>query len=99
MVAAIASALGRRPRRLRLPMWPFLAAAVAFEATLRPLGIQPPLHRRRLDFFRKTFVFSTTKAESLLGFVPRVGFAEGARETAAWYREHGLLGRQAAVSE
>ena len=54
-------------------------------------GIQPPLHRRRLDFFRKTFVFSTDKAQSLLGFVPKVNFAEGARETAAWYRDHGYL--------
>jgi nucleoside-diphosphate-sugar epimerase len=92
MVAAIAGALGRPVPRLRLPLWPFLAAAVVFEGTCRPLGIQPPLHRRRLDFFRKSFVFSTQKAERLLGFVPQVSFAEGARDTAAWYRGHGFLG-------
>jgi dihydroflavonol-4-reductase len=92
MVAAIASALGKKPRRLRLPMWPFMAAAVAFEATFKPLGIQPPLHRRRLDFFRKTFLFSTRKAETLLGFVPQVSFADGARETAQWYRAEAMLG-------
>jgi nucleoside-diphosphate-sugar epimerase len=91
MVAGIAAALGKRPPRLRLPLWPFVAAAVAFEATCRPLGIQPPLHRRRLDFFRKTFVFSTRKAETLLGFVPQVSFVEGARQTASWYRSQGLL--------
>jgi nucleoside-diphosphate-sugar epimerase len=93
MVATIAGALGRPVPRLRLPLWPFIAAAVVFEGTFKPLGIQPPLHRRRLDFFRKSFVFSTKKAEGLLGFVPRVTFAEGARETAAWYREQGMLSR------
>jgi nucleoside-diphosphate-sugar epimerase len=91
MVAAIAAALGKSPPRWRLPMWPFMAAAGVFEATFRPLGIQPPIHHRRLDFFRKSFAFSTRKAESLLGFVPLVPFAQGARETAAWYRARGLL--------
>lgn len=91
MVTAIGAALGKPPPRLRLPMGPFVAAAAVFEATCKPLGIQPPLHRRRLDFFRKTFVFSTRKAEAMLGFVPQVPFAEGARETAAWYRAQGYL--------
>jgi nucleoside-diphosphate-sugar epimerase len=91
MVAAIAAALGRPTPRLRMPLWPFMAAAVALEATCRPLGIQPPLHRRRLDFFRKSFVFSTRKAETLLGFVPSIPFAQGARETADWYRDRGQL--------
>ena len=93
IVTTIAGALGRPVPRLRLPLWPFIAAAVVFEGTFKPLGIQPPLHRRRLDFFRKSFVFSTKKAEALLGFVPHVTFAEGARETADWYRKQGLLSR------
>lgn len=93
MVRLAAQALGRAPPRLRAPMWPFLAAAVAMERTLSPLGIQPPLHRRRLDFFRKSFVFSTAKAQRVLGFVPSVPFAEGAAETAQWYRAEGYLAR------
>lgn len=95
MVEKIAGALGRPVPRLRLPLWPFLAAAVVFETTFKPLGIQPPLHRRRLDFFRKSFVFSTRKAEATLGFTPQVSFSEGARETAAWYRAQGLLATKA----
>jgi nucleoside-diphosphate-sugar epimerase len=91
LVREVAGALGRPPPSLRVPMWPFLAAALCFERTLSPLGIQPPLHRRRLDFFRKSFVFSTVKAQQLLGFTPAVSFADGARETAAWYRDQGYL--------
>jgi dihydroflavonol-4-reductase len=90
MVNAIAAALGRPPPRLKVPLWPFSLAAVVLETTLRPLGIQPPLHRRRLDFFRKSFLFSTDKAKNRLGFVPVVTFAEGSRQTARWYAEKGL---------
>lgn len=91
MVEVIAGVLGRGVSRLRVPMWPFLVAAVACEATFKPLRIDPPLHRRRLDFFRKTFVFATDKAQRLLGFSPQVPFAAGARDTAEWYGRHGLL--------
>jgi dihydroflavonol-4-reductase len=93
MVDAIASVLGRSVPRLRLPMWPFLWAAVVFETVFKPMRIDPPLHRRRLDFFRKTFVFSTDKARRLLGFTPEIPFASGARDTAEWYGRQGLLGR------
>jgi nucleoside-diphosphate-sugar epimerase len=91
LVAQVAAALDRGPPRWRAPMWPFMAAAILFERTLTPLGIQPPLHRRRLDFFKKSFVFSSNKAERVLGFTPTVTFAQGAAETAAWYRDRGLF--------
>ncbi len=91
MVAQIAAALKRRPPRIHVPVWPFRAAAAVLEGTLRPLGIQPPLTQRRLDFFTKSFMFSTVKYRQVLGFVPRVGFAEGAAATAGWYRKQGYL--------
>jgi dihydroflavonol-4-reductase len=91
MVQHVAHALGRPAPRWHLPLWPFLAAAVMMEKALSPLGIQPPLHRRRLDFFRKSFVFSTAKAQRLLGFTASVPFARGTIETAHWYREQGYL--------
>jgi nucleoside-diphosphate-sugar epimerase len=93
MVEHVARALGRTAPRWHVPVWPFLAVAVVMEKTLSPLGIQPPLHRRRLDFFRKSFVFSTAKAQRLLGFTAAVPFAAGTVETAKWYREQGYLPR------
>lgn len=94
MIAAIARALGREPPRMRLPMWPFAAAAVVLETTLRPLRIEPPLHRRRLDFFRKSFTFSTAKAHTLIGFRAETEFRAGAADAAAWYRSRGRLQRR-----
>lgn len=92
MVAAVAAAVGRPAPRRHLPLAPFTLVAGVLEGMLRPLGIQPPLHRRRLDFFVKSFSLDGRKAEALLGFVPQVGFREGAQKTARWYEETGLLG-------
>lgn len=91
MVDAIGRAVGRPVSRLSVPLWPLIVAAVGFETVFGIVGRQPPLHRRRLDFFRKSFVFSTRKAEERLGFRPQIPFAEGAARTAAWYREQGQL--------
>jgi nucleoside-diphosphate-sugar epimerase len=91
MVEAIAAALGRPGSRFSVPLLPFWYAAAAMELTLRPLGIQPPLHRRRMDFFRKSFALKSHRGRELIGFEPRTQFAEGAKLTADWYRSHGLL--------
>jgi nucleoside-diphosphate-sugar epimerase len=91
LVRDVALALGRTEPKLKVPMWPFLIAAVAMERTLTPLGIQPLLHRRRLDFFRKSFYFSIEKARRVLQFAPAMPSVAGALSTAQWYRERGLL--------
>ncbi len=75
-----------------LPLSPLMFIALVLETVLSPLGIQPPLHRRRMDFFRKSFAFSLAEAREL-GFKPRVDLAEGMRATAGWYRERGLIGQ------
>lgn len=91
MVRDISAAVGSTKRVMHSPMWPFVAAAFVFESTFSPLGLKPPLHRRRLDFFRKSFFFSNSQARALLNFTPQVGFGAGARKTAEWYRVNGYL--------
>ncbi len=91
MARAVADALEVPEPRFRAPLWPFALLATVMELTFRPIGVQPPLHRRRLDFFRKSFELSTEKAQKMFGFSPSVSFEEGARRTAEWYRSRGLL--------
>jgi dihydroflavonol-4-reductase len=91
MVRDIAAALRRPPPRAHAPLWPFVAAARVLETVLPPLHVKPPLHSRRLDFFRKSFVFSTAKAQTLLGFQPEIDFLTGAADTVRWYRARGYL--------
>ena len=91
MVNSIANAVGKSIRKFRAPLWIFMLAATILETVLKPLGIQPPLHRRRMDFFRKSFYFSREKSRTVLGFEPATDFDAGARLTAKWYKENGLL--------
>ena len=91
MVAIIAEQLGTRIRKFRAPLTPFMILATLLEKGLRPVGIQPPLHRRRMDFFKKSFVLSHEKSSKVLGFAPKVGFKAGVVKTAAWYTDMGYL--------
>ncbi len=91
MAQEISAALGTSVAKFHAPLGPFILLAAIMETLLRPMGIQPPLHRRRLDFFRKNFSFSIEESARNLGFVPRYSFRQGIEETARWYSEIGAL--------
>jgi nucleoside-diphosphate-sugar epimerase len=61
------------------------------ELLCKPIGINPPLYRRRVDFFRKTRSFDISKAKKELGFHPKTDLRSGIKLTADWYREQGHL--------
>ena len=91
-LAAIIADEARVPSpSLHLPVWPFWLAGAACEALCAPFGIEPPLYRRRVDFFTKSRAFDITRARLELGFNPMVGLREGVRRTLAWYRDAGWL--------
>ncbi|MDX6749814.1 NAD-dependent epimerase/dehydratase family protein [Geminicoccaceae bacterium 1502E] len=91
LVTSVARAVDVPPPRGRLPLPPLLAAAVLCETVCRPFGIEPPLHRRRCDFFTKSRAFSSEKARRLVGYAPKVELDEGLRRTAEWYFAQGML--------
>lgn len=90
-VATAAHAIGTRPPGFTIPYPIMSIAAAACEWLCKPLGISPPLHRRRLTFFKHNRAFSTDKAKRVLGYQPQVDLDEGFIRTVAWYREQGLL--------
>jgi nucleoside-diphosphate-sugar epimerase len=91
MLRTVADVAGQTKPLRKLPMLPFMMAAVTMELTLAPLGIQPPLHRRRMDFFKKSYLFAQEKSFNRLQFNPKTSFREGAAQTANWYRQNALL--------
>jgi nucleoside-diphosphate-sugar epimerase len=91
LIAIVAEQAGVATPRLHLPVWPVWTAGALCEALCRPLGIEPPLYRRRVDFFTKSRAFDITRARTEIGFAPRVGLRDGIRRTLAWYRDHGWL--------
>jgi nucleoside-diphosphate-sugar epimerase len=87
LVDVTASVAGVAPPSLVLPVTPVWLAGALCEAVCAPFGISPPLYRRRVDFFRKSRAFDTSRARHELGFDPKVGLREGIGRTLEWYRE------------
>jgi nucleoside-diphosphate-sugar epimerase len=86
LVGIVAQEAGVRRPRLHLPVWPFWAAGALCEMLCAPLGLEPPLYRRRVDFFTKSRAFDITRARAELGYAPKVGLRDGIRRTLEWYR-------------
>jgi nucleoside-diphosphate-sugar epimerase len=91
LTALIAAVAAVPPPRLHLPVWPFWLAGAACEAVCVPLGLEPPIYRRRVDFFTKSRAFDISRARRELGYEPRVGLREGVTRTLDWYRAQGWL--------
>jgi dihydroflavonol-4-reductase len=91
LVAIVAEVAGVKPPRLHLPVWPFWVAGAACEALCAPLGIEPPIYRRRVDFYTKSRAFDIGRARAEIGYNPQVGLREGITRTLDWYRQHGWI--------
>jgi nucleoside-diphosphate-sugar epimerase len=91
LITLIAREAGVDPPRLHLPVWPFWMAGAACEAVCAPFGLEPPIYRRRVDFFTKSRAFDISRARQELGYAPRVGLREGVRRTLDWYRKAGWI--------
>ena len=91
LVELIAAELRVDPPRMHWPVWPVWLAGAMCEAVCIPLGIDPPLFRRRVDFYRKSRAFDTARARKELGYNPAIDLKTGIHDTAEWYRKQNLL--------
>ena len=91
VASLIAKELGVKEPWLHLPLKPMQWAGVICEALCAPLGIQPPLYKRRVDFFIKNRCFNVSKAKRELGFVPARNVEAEIMDIIGWYRSHGML--------
>jgi len=92
LMKAAATAMGKEKMRVvRLPVGPFMLLGSVCEQVCVPLGISPPIYRRRMEFFVKDKAHDISKARDLLGYSPQVSMDEGLERTVQWYRESGML--------
>ncbi|MGR3465075.1 NAD-dependent epimerase/dehydratase family protein [Limimaricola sp.] len=90
-VHEIARQLGVPEPWLHLPVAPVMTLALLTEKICKPIGVEPPLFRRRVSFFLKNRAYDIGKAQRMLGYAPRQDFAGEVAEIIADYRQRGLL--------
>ncbi len=91
IAAIIASAMQKPLRILRIPAFPFFAVASLCELICKPLGIAPPIYKRRVAFFTKDRAFNTRKMRELLDFRPSYTAQQGLSETTKWYLDNNWI--------
>jgi 2-alkyl-3-oxoalkanoate reductase len=91
LVRRAARAMGQDFEFRRFPVWPVVAAGYVVEALCKPFKVEPPLHPRRVDWYRQDRAFRIDKARRDLGYQPKVGLDEGLRRACEWYRSEGML--------
>ncbi|HEY9504876.1 MAG TPA: NAD(P)-dependent oxidoreductase [Gemmatimonadales bacterium] len=91
LVEEVRKATGSSRYGFRLPLKPMLALAAVVEDLSRKVGAEPPIYRRRMDFFWSDSEFDTSRAREALDWEPRVDLPEGIRRTLEDYRSTGAL--------
>lgn len=87
LTTMLAEALAVSPPTRRVPVTPVWLASLLCEMVCLPLGVSPPLFRRRVGFFTHNRAFDCSKAKARLGYTSRRTLAQGLTDTAAWYRQ------------
>ncbi len=91
LIEVVQSATGSPRFGVRLPLAPMLATAAVVEDLSRILKIDPPIYRRRMDFFWSDSEFDTSRARRVLDWTPQIELEEGVRRTFEQYRTSGLM--------
>jgi dihydroflavonol-4-reductase len=91
LVGIISELMGTSEPWLHLPVKPMQVLGSLCEAICTPLKIQPPIFRRRVDFFTKDRSFDVSKAKERLGFKPTRPLAQELSEIIESYVNAGII--------
>jgi nucleoside-diphosphate-sugar epimerase len=91
LLSTISDVLNKSKTKIHLPVRPFQILGTVMEKIFIPLGISPPIYRRRVDFFTKSRYFDISKANKVLNFHPKTSVKEGIKKTTEWYKANGHL--------
>jgi nucleoside-diphosphate-sugar epimerase len=81
MLRTLAHLANRRSCGPRLPLRPMLGLAAITEDLCNRFKIDPPLYRRRMDFYTNDAAFDSSRARRVLGWEPKVPLREGLART------------------
>ena len=92
MLGTIATLLGRRPPRVKIPRGAIVPLAIAAETIARFTGREPFVTRDALRMSKYRMFFTTAKAERDLGVTARP-FTQALADAIEWFRGAGYLKR------
>lgn len=81
LLHTLAAAANRRSFGPQLPLRPMLGLAAVVEDTCKLFSIQPPIYRRRMDFYLNDAAFDSRRAQNVLRWRPKVDLSEGLSHT------------------
>jgi len=90
MLAAIATLVGRRPPRMRMPRGPIVPLAIAAETVARFTKREPFVTLDALRMSKYRMFFTTAKAERQLGLTARP-FTQALADAIDWFRGAGYI--------
>jgi dihydroflavonol-4-reductase len=90
MLGEIASLTGRRPPRVKLPLWPLFPLAHAAEAVAQLTGKEPFVTVDGLKMAKNRMFFSSAKARRELGYRPTPHLA-ALRAALDWFSDQGYM--------
>ncbi len=91
LVQTVADKAGVKQLPFKVPALPVQLLGSVVEFICKPLGIEPPIYRRRVDFFTKTRSFDISKAERELDYSPGQDFSDEVGNIFQYYRAEGWL--------
>lgn len=91
LVETVAEHAGVKPLPFKVPAVPVQLLGSAMEVVCKPFGVEPPIYRRRVDFFTKDRSFDTSKARTELGYAPRNDFHTEVGNIYSWYRDQNWI--------
>lgn len=87
----VANILNVPPPWIHIPVIPMKALGLICEIICKPFGIEPPIYRRRVDFFTKRRWFDISKAKRVLGFSTAQTVLGEIKDIIEWYQKLGLI--------
>jgi nucleoside-diphosphate-sugar epimerase len=87
----IANAADVKLSKIKIPVFPVWFIGLLCEMICRPIGVKPPIFRRRVGFFTHNRAFDLSKAADLLDYHSQMDAEEGVKITLDWYNKKGLL--------
>lgn len=91
ILGVLARTVGRDSSGPRLPLAPMQLLAAVTEDACKLVGVNPPIYRRRMDFYVNDAAFDCARARNVLDWRPRVDLEEGFARTLESYRHSNLV--------